>query len=65
VYALFWSRDSELNPTARAVDRLTLSYPVGEVWIDPPTLTELDALERELLARRQAALKALSAPLSH
>jgi len=61
VYALLWNRDSELNPTARAVDRLTLSYPDGQVRVDPPTTTELDALERELHDRHQAALKALSA----
>ncbi len=61
VYALIWSRDSELNPTARAVDRLTLSYPTREVRVDPPTPTELDALERELHDRRQAASRALAA----
>lgn len=61
VYALLWSRDSELNPTARAIDRLTLSYRAGDVRVDPPNPTDLDALERELLDRRQAALKALRA----
>jgi hypothetical protein len=61
VYALLWRRDSELNPTARAVDRLTLSYSTGEVRVDPPTPTELDALERELHDRSQAASKALGA----
>jgi len=61
VYALLWSRDSELNPTGRAVDRLTLSYRGGEVRVDPPTSAELDALERELVDRRQAAVEALSA----
>jgi hypothetical protein len=59
VYAMLWSRDSELNPTARSVDRLTLCYPTGEVRVDPPTPAELDALERELHDRSQAALKAL------
>jgi len=61
VYALLWSRDSELNPVARAADRLTLSYRTGEVKVDAPTSAQLDALERELVSRRQAAMKSLSA----
>ena len=61
VYALLWSRDSELNPTSRTVDRLTLSYIAGEVSVDPPTAAELDALERELVDRRRAAANALRA----
>jgi RecB family exonuclease len=60
VYALLWSRDFELNPTTCPVGRLTLSYPAGEVRVNPPTPAELDALERELLDRHQAALNALS-----
>ncbi len=59
VYAMLWSRDCELNPTTRPVERLTLCYPTGEVRVDPPTSTELDALERELDDRRRAALRAL------
>jgi hypothetical protein len=61
VYALLWSRDIELNPTAREADKFTLLYRDGEVVVEPPTAAELDALERELIERRQAAAKALSA----
>src|SRR5439155_4252047 len=60
VYALLWSRDAELNPSARAADRLTLSYRTGEVPVDALATAELDALERELVDRRHAAVKALS-----
>jgi PD-(D/E)XK nuclease superfamily len=60
VYALLWSRDSELNPTHRPVDALTLSYQGHEVTVDPPTAAELDALESELVDRRQAAANALN-----
>ena len=60
VYALLWSRDAELNPSARPVDRLTLSYRGGELLVDPPTTAELDVLERQLVDRRQAAVKALN-----
>jgi PD-(D/E)XK nuclease superfamily len=60
-YALLWSRDSELNPAARPANRLTLSYRSGEMRLDPPTNTELDALEHELVKRSQSALAALSA----
>src|SRR5262249_34384015 len=55
VYALLWSRDSELNPTGRLVDKLTLSYSGGDVRIDPPTSADLDALENELVRRRCGA----------
>jgi hypothetical protein len=61
VYALLWSRDSELNPTGRTVDRLTLQYQDREVSVDPPTTAQLDALERDLIGRRQAAVAALNA----
>lgn len=60
VYALLWSRDFQLNPTARLVNRLVISYPTGNVQVDTPTPTELDALERRLVQRREAALDAIS-----
>ena len=61
VYALLWSRDSELNPTGRLVDKLTISYQSGEAKVDPPTATELDALESDLVERSRTAATALSA----
>ncbi len=61
VYALLWARDGELNPSAARVGKLTLSYRTGDVEVDPPSSAELDALERDLVARREAAMKAVSA----
>jgi hypothetical protein len=61
VYALLWSRDSELNPEGRLIDKLTISYDNTEVTVDPPTVLELDALEQKLVERRLGAETALSA----
>ena len=59
---VFFDTDqTDLSPTARPVDRLTLSYRSGDVRVDPPKPNELDALEHELVDRRQAALKVVSA----
>lgn len=60
VYALLWSRDADLNPTGRRADRLILSYSTGDVQVAAPTQSELDALESELVARREAAQQAAS-----
>jgi hypothetical protein len=60
VYALLWSRDSDLNPSGRLIDRLTVSYQSGEEEIDPPTVAELQSLENDLVVRRNAAIAALS-----
>jgi hypothetical protein len=61
IYALLWSRDAELNPTARPADRLTLSYRSGEVRVDAPAALVLEALERELVDRTRAARAAAGA----
>lgn len=60
VYALLWSRDADLNPDRRRVDRLVLAYGEGDLEVAPPTEAELDQLERELSSRTAAALAALS-----
>ena len=55
VYALLWWRDGELNPTARPADSLILSYQSGDVRVEPPTLADLEALERDILDRTGVA----------
>ena len=60
VYALLWNRDSELNPNGRLASKLTLLYRDGEVSVPSPNPEELDALEQELVLRRQAAIQVLS-----
>jgi len=62
VYALLWSSDEELNPTRRLANHLVLRYDGGDVAISAPTATELDELERELIARGDAARRAVSGP---
>lgn len=60
-YAVMWRLDDELNPSGRAVGRLVLAYDSQDVDVAPPSAAEIDALGRELLARRQAAEAALAA----
>lgn len=60
VYALLWSRDSELNPSSRRVDRLNVAYSSGQREIDAPDETRLKEIEDEVVARRDAAVRAVS-----
>ena len=60
VYALLWSRDTELNPGRRLANRLILRYTSGDVEVPAPTASELDALEHSLIARRDAVGQAVS-----
>lgn len=60
VYALLWRADEELNPTRRRADRLVLRYGGVDVEVPAPTASQLDDLERDLVARRNAALRAVS-----
>ena len=60
VYALLWSRDEALNPSQRLADRLILTYGDGSVEIAAPTGAQLDDLEHQVIARREAAHQALS-----
>jgi hypothetical protein len=60
VYALLWSRDSELNPGGRRADRLTVAYSSGQREVPAPTDTRLHELEREIVERRGAAISAVS-----
>lgn len=55
VYSLLWNRDEELNPERQMADRLVLCYSNGDVRVPPLTADELDQLECELVARRDAA----------
>jgi len=59
-YAVLWKLDSELNPTGRPADRLTLAYPDGDADVPAPTEPELVALANELAASRAAAHHAVS-----
>jgi hypothetical protein len=61
VYAVLWRLDDELNPSGRVVDRLVLAYDSHDVDVPPPSAQEVDALGRELSARRQTAEVALAA----
>ena len=47
LYALLWSRDTDLNPQTLPVRRLIVSYPSHDVVVDPPTPAELDGLAEE------------------
>ncbi|MFC1628532.1 PD-(D/E)XK nuclease family protein [Gemmatimonadota bacterium] len=60
VYALLWSRDIEINPNGQRADRLVLAYSNGDVEVPAPTAIELDALENQIVARRDAVHQAVS-----
>lgn len=60
VYALLWSRDSELNPSGRLADRLALVYSSGQRQVPAPSKVRLSEIEREVVARRDAAITAVS-----
>lgn len=59
MYALLWSRDSDLNPRTLPVRRLIVSYPSHDVEIDLPTPAELGTLAEETVERIYAAEIAL------
>lgn len=56
LYNLLWARDAQLNPTGRPVDRLTLAYPTIDIAVEPPTGSQLDILEQEIIARTNIVL---------
>lgn len=56
LYSLLWARDAQLNPIGRTVDRLTLAYSTIDVAVEPPTASQLDILEQEIISRTKAAL---------
>ncbi|RJX20734.1 MAG: hypothetical protein C4575_05770 [Desulforudis sp.] len=60
IYALLWSRDTELNPTRRLADRLVLAYENGEVEVAAPSYEEIDSIEDIIVARDEGARKAAS-----
>ncbi len=55
LYALLWARDSVVNPTSRLATRLVLVYPRTVREVDPPTLADLQTLERQMRDRAAAA----------
>ena len=63
VYALLWSRDSELNPSRKLASRLILGYTNGNVEVPGPTASELDALEHRLMVRHDAVRQKMSRPV--
>lgn len=59
-YAVMWSLDDELNPSGRVVNRIVLAYENQNIYVAPPSASEIDRCGRELLARRKAAEVALA-----
>ena len=60
VYAVLWSRDQDLNPSARVATKLTLAYPTGDVSVAVPSPAELAALEQDLVARADVARRSVA-----
>jgi hypothetical protein len=60
VYALLWSRDSDLNPSGRRADRLNVTYSSGQREVAAPAEPRLKEVEHEVLARRDAAIRSVS-----
>lgn len=60
VYALLWSRDSELNPSGRRADRLNVAYSSGQQEVAAPDEARLKEVEHEIMARRDAAIRSAS-----
>ena len=56
LYSLLWARDAQLNPTGRIADSLTLAYSTTDVAVEPPTSSQLAALEQEFISRTKIAL---------
>jgi RecB family exonuclease len=54
-YALLWTHDGVLNPSALPVRRLTLSYPTHDIDVEVPTGAELVVAAAEMAARIDAA----------
>jgi hypothetical protein len=60
VYALLWKSDTKRNPLSRMADRLVLAYTSGNVEVPAPTAEEIEALQAEIVSRRDASIAALS-----
>jgi hypothetical protein len=58
-YALLWSRDSDLNPSARPASRLVLRYPSGDQVVAIPGESRLGSIETDLADRTKAAVSEL------
>ncbi len=58
-YALLWSRDSVLNPTARPATKLVIAYPTNDRPVDVPDATSLNAMEASIRVRTDAAREEL------
>lgn len=62
VYALLWSLDSDLNPSGRLANHLTLAYQSGNKAVAAPDHTELAKFESELVGRTGSARTAAALP---
>ena len=60
VYAVLWSRDQDLNPSARFATKLTLAYPTGDVPVAAPSPAEIAALEQDLVTRAEVARRSVA-----
>jgi CRISPR/Cas system-associated exonuclease Cas4 (RecB family) len=60
IYALLWSRDTDLNPYRSNIDELVLLYNSSKVRVHAPNISELNALEHEIVVRSDAAFQAVS-----
>lgn len=60
IYALLWARDKELNPSARLVDMLVVSYDTREVRAPGPDQAALLHLEADVQRRTRTALAAIA-----
>lgn len=59
LYNLLWARDSQLNPSARKANRLSLAYTTGDIAVQPLADSELDILEQTVISRTDVALQAV------
>ena len=59
VYELLWNRDRRMNPSQTPVNRLVISYPDGDLIVQPSTYETLASFELELAERQSSALKSL------
>ncbi|WP_161988626.1 PD-(D/E)XK nuclease family protein [Pedococcus bigeumensis] len=55
LYALLWVTDTIANPDGLDVSALVAAYPTHEVEVPVPNASELSGLEREIIARIEAA----------
>lgn len=62
LYALLWSRDSQVNPAGRLATKLQLAYPAKARAVAAPDDNELQLIEETVTARVQAAESTILRP---